>query len=96
LAGRSLEAIDALKEAIRLDPKLSEAYQELATLYGDQGRHEEAIRLMIQATQLQANDLALLFTLGQLHLRAGSFQAAIQVFQRIIGMKSDFGNNILD
>jgi len=42
-SGKSLEAIDAFKEALKIDPKMIEAYQALGRFYGEQGKYDDAV-----------------------------------------------------
>jgi len=82
-----LEAIDALKEAIRLDPNMSNAQRMLAGFYGQLGRHEEAVLLLSDAAQLRNSDAELLLHLGMANLQAGTVPAAVEVFKRVIDLQ---------
>ncbi len=55
------EAIEALKEAIRLNPKFLEAHRVLGSVYDRAGRNNEAIREFSTALQLQENDAGILY-----------------------------------
>ena len=85
-AGRTPEAIAAVKEAIRLDPKLVEAHRALGLYYSSTNRHDEAIRALSDALQLRENDAEILFNLAHAYFRAGSFQKAIEFYNRLIAL----------
>ena len=86
-SGRTLEAIDALKEAIRLDPRLVDAHRALGAYYGrlidTMKRYARFLKRLNQE-----NDADILFDLGLQHLDAGSYQDAIGIFKQVISFNA--------
>lgn len=75
-----------LKRAVSLDAKLSKAFLQLGTLYGDQGRHAEAIEALRQAVQLEPDHAQAHYRLARAYQNTGQRALAakeLELFQQL-------------
>lgn len=79
--GRLQEAEDRFLSANRVNPSHG-AYQNLATLYVQEGRCREAREQLDLALQYEPDDIAAWIELGNLHWQAGEQREAIQALRR--------------
>lgn len=79
----------AAQATIRLDPDWAAAYVQLASIYDQTDRTDEAIALLGPVAE-RLNDVALRMTYGQLLAKAKAFPAAAKQFQRILDQQPDF------
>src|SRR5262249_49104633 len=84
--GRRLEAIQALRDSISIDPSLEIAYRKLGECLAMMGadREAEAIDTMKQAIKLNPRDLQSQLTLGSIYSRAHRYQEAVELYQDAI------------
>ncbi len=76
--GRYEEAIDELKEALRLDPGYIEVHNNLAVTYDKMNRFEEAIAELEEALRLNPAYIEAHSNLGNIYARAGMYEEAIK------------------
>ena len=69
-----------LKRAVELDPNYSDAYFQLANLYAEQHKYEEAIEQYQRALKTNANAANIHYRLGQALSRAGNGARAQEEF----------------
>jgi len=69
-------AEDAAREALRLDPRLADAFIALGALYSQTGRNEDAIRTLRQALELAPNSELALDMIGYAYHYAGLIELA--------------------
>jgi len=84
--GRRLEAIQALKDAIGIDPSLEIGYRKLGEYLAMMGpdREAEAIDTLKQAIKLNPRDLQVQLTLGSVYSRTHRYQEAVELYQETI------------
>ncbi len=80
--GRNNEAADEYQEAIRLDPKLEDAYKNLGYLEWTEHHLESARANLERAVQLAPADSFAHYCLGRVELDAGLYQSAFQELDR--------------
>lgn len=80
LAAAEREYRAALKRA----PTLTGALIGLANVLQAQGRHDEAVLVLVQATEVSPNQPDLLGALGSVYRRAGRFEPAIATHQSLL------------
>lgn len=88
-AGRSLEGIHALDEAIRRNPSLTQAYTQRGAIRAELGEHEKAIEDFRQAMSLSPGDFDPRFRLGQSCLMLEQYQQAYRAFSGAASLKPD-------
>lgn len=85
--GMKLGQIEALlKQAVALDPKLSDAHLQLGNLYSDQKKYGEAIPEYTRALELDGDLADAHYRLGQAYVRTGASaegQEQLAVYQKI-------------
>jgi tetratricopeptide (TPR) repeat protein len=78
------QAIDALEQAISLEPGMKKGRLLLATAYTNLGNHEGAIRTLQDGIRLYPESPDLMASLGQVYLTAGQLPEAEREFQSSI------------
>lgn len=91
LAGRSFEAdgkfkeaVEAYKNAARINPDYAEAYVHLGLVYYRLGRYAEAVDAYKQVIKLRPHDPSLYNKLGAAYIIIGEYQKAIDAFENLI------------
>lgn len=79
---RNDEAADEYQEAIRLDPKLGDAYKNLGFLEWTEHNLESARAKLQRAVELAPDDSFAHYYLGRVQLDAGLYQSAFQELDR--------------
>ena len=80
--GRSSEAADEYEEAIRLDPKLEDAYKNLGFLEWTEHHLENAVAELQHTVELAPNDSFAHYYLGRVQLDVGSYDIAFRELDR--------------
>ena len=80
--GRQAEAEQALREAVRLDPRSPRAHETLAALYFNSGRLTEAQTLLADGVRLSPRAAGLAQLYGRLLAEQGELVTALTVLQR--------------
>ncbi|MHC4462272.1 MAG: tetratricopeptide repeat protein [Planctomycetota bacterium] len=83
------EAIEALKQAIRIDPNFVNAHVGLALLYTKLGRYDEAIQAYQQVIHIKPDDSDAYVGLGLAYSELGRYQEAIEAYNQAIRIKPD-------
>lgn len=78
LAKQYDQAVDAYRQAIKLDPNLAAAYHGLGSVYVNMGRSSDALDPMRTAVRLSPNDSAIRLTLGITLENLRRFDEALQ------------------
>ena len=84
LAGRSDEAVEALKRATQLDPTHGLAHKRLGLVHADAGRAEDARASFASATEHLSDDAGVYFQYGLQLEAAEELEAARDAFDRAI------------
>lgn len=82
--GQPEPAVEALGEAIRLDPDLLEAHVALGNLLARAGRDEEAGPVLLRALEIDGRTAEAHFQLGLIALRRNELDAALRSFEAAI------------
>ena len=88
--GKFEEAIDELKEAIRLNPRYIEAHNNLAVAMSKKGNTYEAIELLHKAKELYPKYAEAHSNLGNIYAGEGRFDDAIRELEEAIRLNPDF------
>jgi Tfp pilus assembly protein PilF len=87
--GRTPEAIDRFREALRLDPRYGEAHNNLGTALQTAGQTGAAIDQFRRALRLRPNDDRVHLNLGNALREAGRDADAIAAFRRAIALNPE-------
>lgn len=97
-AGRMYEAVDAFRSAIKLDATFGDPWTNLASVYEDQKKFDEAIEAARRGVQLNPASAHARSNLGRLFQLTGQINAAVAEFARASGFAPDeagIGSNLL-
>jgi tetratricopeptide (TPR) repeat protein len=83
-AGKFAEAVDAQKEALRVDPDAVQAHIKLIALYGRLGQYDRAAAHYRAALDLDRNQADAHYNYGVLRLKEGKRRDAEQAFQQAL------------
>lgn len=91
------KAIKDFNEAIKMNPKLEEAYNNLGLTYCDAGMLTDAVKTLEQAIKLNPKMDKAYYNMGNTFAKAGDYNKAIDWYNQAIAIKPDYGdayNNI--
>lgn len=83
-SGQYERAIFFCKEAIRLDPESSTAYDSLGNVYVKLGEYKEALNSFKKAVELDSKNATAYHNLGTVYCVLGYYQQAIDFFERAL------------
>jgi tetratricopeptide (TPR) repeat protein len=89
--GKADEEIQAYKQAIRLRPDYTSAYERLGARYSRSKKYSEAIEIFRQLTALKPGDANAPNNMGEVYFESGKFPEAADAFRQAIRLKPDFG-----
>jgi tetratricopeptide (TPR) repeat protein len=89
--GRADDEIQAYKQAIRLRPDYTSAYERLGARYLKSKKNVEAIELYKQLAALKPGDSSAPNSMGEAYLELGRLPEAAEAFRQAIRLKPDFG-----
>ena len=72
------EAIEALKQAIRIKPDFANAHYSLGIAYGKSGMNKEAIEAYKQARRIKPDDANVHYNLGTAYGKSGMHKEALR------------------
>ncbi|MHB8473051.1 MAG: tetratricopeptide repeat protein [Gammaproteobacteria bacterium] len=82
--GKSTEAIEALQQSIKLDPKHHDAYNKLAQEYIRLHNFDAAIKVYRQGMQAIPGDDGLQFNLASIYESTGRFAEAMELYEALL------------
>jgi tetratricopeptide (TPR) repeat protein len=88
--GRSEEAIENLKEAIKLNPGYTVALENLGNVYRQQHRWAEAQATLERALETDSNDADVNYSLAMTYAQQGDPQTAEKYFDAAIILRPDY------
>ena len=89
--GKADEEIQAYKQAIRLKPDFTSAYERLATRYMRSKKYTEAIDVLRQLIAFKPGDAVAPNNMGESYLELNRLPEAQESFRQAIRLKPDFG-----
>ena len=89
--GKADEEIQAYKQAIRLKPDFTSAYERLAIRYSRSKKFTEAIDVLRQLIALKPGDAVAPNNMGEAYLELNRLPEAQESFRQAIRLKPDFG-----
>ncbi len=91
--GRREAAMAAYRKTIEIDPRNGEAYNNIATLYHEQGNFDEAIHWYKEALQRYPNYDEIYLNLGDAHFQKGEHEASARMFVKALKIDGSRGSN---
>jgi len=89
--GKADEEIQAYKQAIRLRPDYTSAYERLGARFSRSKKYSEAIEIFRQLTALKPGDATVPNSMGEAYFELEKFPEAAEAFRQAIRLKPDFG-----
>ena len=89
--GKADEEIQAYKQAIRLRPDYTSAYERLGARYMRSKKYTEAIEAFRQLIALKPGDAVAPNNMGEAYLELNKLNEALESFRQAIRLKPDFG-----
>jgi len=89
MLGNYIKAIEACKQAIRIDPNDAMNYYNLSSSYGHLGLYKDAIEACKQAIRIDPNDAMNYYNLGNYYDHLGLYKDAIEAFKQAIRIDPD-------
>lgn len=89
-SGKHKEAIEPLKQAIRIKPDYVDAYYNLGYAYDESGKLREAIDAYKQAIRIKPDYTMAYYNLGAAYIRLDMYQEGIRALKQAINIKHDF------
>jgi Tfp pilus assembly protein PilF len=83
-AGRDVEAIEALKKALELEPDFAAALSTLSAIYMNQGHFVEAEPLLLHAVDVEPGYVDAHYNLATVYLNTGRFAEAIALYEKVL------------
>ncbi len=80
--GQKLQAIEAYKQAVRVNPRFKEAYNNLAAIYADLGMFDKALMNYRKAISLDDGYALAHYNLGMTFYALGRYHEAITAFEK--------------
>jgi Tfp pilus assembly protein PilF len=90
--GRSVEAENVYRKALKIAPRYVDAAVNLSCLLCDTGRYRDAVRVLEDALGHGAQSTLLLFNLGVALEDAGDLRGALEAYQRCLDEAPDFAD----
>jgi diguanylate cyclase (GGDEF)-like protein len=88
--GNITGAISIMEEVLRKDPSYLEGYNDLGCFYTAQHAHNKAAECFRKALAMKADDLQILYNLGNCHLAAQEFDQAIPIFRKVLVLEPSY------
>ena len=89
--GRADDEIQSYKQAIKLKPDYTSAYERLGARYLASRKFSEAIDVFKQLSALKPGDATVLNNMGEAYSELGHMPDAVESFRQAIRLKPDFG-----
>jgi predicted Zn-dependent protease len=87
---RSDEALDALQQALNLDPDNFIVQREMAAQYFEQNRYQKALPILLRLRQRFSQDEAVLYYLGRIYQEQHQTDQALAAMERVHSMNPAF------
>jgi beta-barrel assembly-enhancing protease len=87
---RSDEAMDALKQALQLDPDNFIVQREMAAQYFEQNRYQQALPILLRLKQRYSQDETVLYYLGRIYQEQHQTDQALAAMERVHSLNPAF------
>ncbi len=94
--GAYTKAIEAYKQALRIDPDNVDVYYEMAHAYVNLGRYKDAIEVYKQAIRIDPDYVQAHFLLGFTYLMVGDRNSALNEYKILNELDIDLANKLFD
>jgi len=94
--GAYTKAIEAYKQALRIDPDNVDVYYEMAHAYVNLGRYKDAIEVYKQAIRIDPDYIQAHFLLGFTYLMVGDRNSALNEYKILNELDIDLANKLFD
>ena len=94
--GNYTKAIEAYKQAIRIDPDYAIAHYNLGVIYGHLGFHKDAIEAFKQAIRIDPDYVRAHLGLGIIYLMVGDKSSALHEYKILKELDIDKANELFD
>lgn len=94
--GNYTKAIEAFKQAIRINPDCAEAYYNLGVVYDKLGFHKDAIEAYKQAIRINPDDVKAHLGLGLTYILIGDRNSALNEYKILKDLDIDLANKLFD
>jgi serine/threonine protein kinase/Tfp pilus assembly protein PilF len=91
--GKIDEAVQALNQALELDPNYGYALNQLAYIYSDKNEFDKALEYFRRYASVSPGDANPFDSMGETYFRMGKVDEAIQKFKEALEVKPDFGSD---
>jgi spermidine synthase/tetratricopeptide (TPR) repeat protein len=93
--GKTDECMVAFEKAIQLDPKLLEAYINLAIAKGQKSLFPEVVEILNRAEKLSTNNAQVYFNRGYAYALQDKYEASLKDFNKAITINPNYGQAYL-
>jgi tetratricopeptide (TPR) repeat protein len=91
-AGAYKEAVDVLREAIRLKPGFADAYYYRGVAFEKSGKYREAAKSYREAIRSRPDFADAHFSLGVIYGKLGMYKEALEVLRKAVNIEPDFAD----
>jgi predicted Zn-dependent protease len=92
--GRKKEAVEGLKEVVRLQPLDTDILRDLGKTYFQEGHYAEALKTLKKALASNPEDPEGRLLLGRSQIETGDLEGALTTFKGLIKTHPDYGSGI--
>ncbi len=89
-SGRHKDAIEAYKQAIKINPDNSVIHYNLGITYGELGRYKDAIEAFKQAIRIKPDYAEIHYNLGVSYFMLSRYKDAIKAYKQAIRIEPDY------
>jgi tetratricopeptide (TPR) repeat protein len=90
------DAVEAFRQALRIDPKYTDAWYNLGTIYRDLKRYNDAIEAYLQAIRIRQGDAKTWFELGFAYGKLKRSNDQIEAYRQAIRINPNYVHALLD
>ncbi len=87
---KNRDAIASFRHTLDLNPRCTEAYNNLGLIYRKLGRFEKAAAALEKALKLDGDNPDVLYNLGNLHKAMGNGVMAIEAYRKVLAQKPEY------
>ncbi len=95
-SGKHQEAIEAFKQAIRVNPDYAEAHYNLGTIYGKLGKYQEAIDAFKQVIRIEPDNVNTHFIIGFTYVLSDDYGSAMKEYKILKELDKERANKLFN